>query len=107
MGQGGWLTLAISDDGRGLDAALLKRKAIEKGILTQADADQLCDQEAFALILADGFSTKEQTSELSGRGVGMAAVLQATEELDGRLEIQSKPGSGTSILFKLPFDWET
>jgi two-component system, chemotaxis family, sensor kinase CheA len=106
MGEGGWLTLAIADDGRGLDAALLKRKAIEKGILTQADADQLGDQEAFALILADGFSTKEQTSELSGRGVGMAAVLQATEELGGRLEIRSKQGSGTTLLFKLPFDEE-
>ncbi|MBF0582905.1 MAG: chemotaxis protein CheA [Magnetococcales bacterium] len=92
--------IQIRDDGKGLDPQMLRRKAVEKGILS-ADA-VLSDHEAYQLIFAAGFSTAEKITNVSGRGVGMDVVRKSIEGLRGSIDTQSELGKGTSITLKLP-----
>lgn len=98
--QSGKLVIEVIDDGGGLDAEKLKKKAIEKKILS-ADA-RLSEAEAFNLIFAPGFSTKEQVSDVSGRGVGMDVVKTNIHELGGEVQIESKLGFGSTFRIVLP-----
>jgi two-component system chemotaxis sensor kinase CheA len=90
----------LSDDGRGLSRDRIAKKAIELGIISTADG--LSDTEVFALIFSPGFSTADQVTEISGRGVGMDVVRRNLEALRGRVDIASEPGAGTTFTLRLP-----
>jgi two-component system chemotaxis sensor kinase CheA len=98
--QSGKLVLEVKDDGGGLDPEKLKKKAIEKGII-KADAN-LSEREAFSLIFAPGFSTKELVTDVSGRGVGMDVVRTNIAELGGEIQTESQLGIGTTFRVILP-----
>jgi two-component system, chemotaxis family, sensor kinase CheA len=100
--QDGKVNIAIKDDGAGIDADKLKVKAIEKGILTEDKAASMSDAEALRLIFAPGFSTAEQISAVSGRGVGMDVVKTNFERLGGSVDIDTVLGKGTTITVRLP-----
>ena len=99
--EGSEVVITVSDDGRGLDAAAIRAKAIERGLLA-ADA-QVPDGELFGFILQTGFSTAESISKLAGRGVGMDVVHSEIRQLGGTLGIRSRAGKGTEFLIRLPF----
>jgi len=94
--------IEISDDGRGIDPARIKAKALEKGLIDEARAAALTDQEAVQLVFAAGFSTAEQISDLSGRGVGMDVVRTAIERAHGQVQLSSEMGKGTRVRIALP-----
>lgn len=94
--------IAISDDGRGLDKEAIRKKAVEKGLLTAAEADSLSEEEVYKLIFRPGFSTKDQVSELSGRGVGMDVVLSSVESIRGEIKVESEPGGGSVFTLIVP-----
>jgi two-component system chemotaxis sensor kinase CheA len=98
--RGGHICLEISDDGRGLDKDKIVAKAREKGLIESAD--RLSENEIFNLIFEPGFSTAAQVTDTSGRGVGMDVVRNKIQQLRGRVEIQSTPGSGSTFVLKLP-----
>ncbi len=101
--DGGDMVVQVADDGKGLDPRHFKEVAIEKGMLSEADAVRMADKEACALIFKPGFTTTETVSEVSGRGVGMDAVLTAVEErLKGKLTIDSEIGRGTTFTIRIP-----
>ncbi|MGC8697785.1 MAG: Hpt domain-containing protein, partial [Halothiobacillus sp.] len=100
--EGDHIRLSISDDGAGMNAELLRRKSVEKGLLTEEAAARLTEQECFELILLPGFSTKDEISDISGRGVGMDVVKTAITRLSGLISIDSSPGVGTTINIKVP-----
>ncbi len=98
--QAGQIVIQVSDDGRGLNQAKILRKAIEKGLVS-ADA-QPTETEIFNLIFHPGFSTADQVTDVSGRGVGMDVVRKHVQKLRGRIDVMSRPGEGTTFLLKLP-----
>jgi two-component system chemotaxis sensor kinase CheA len=100
--EGDALVIELSDDGRGLDPGLLRRKAVERGILDAARAAALSDAEAIHLIFHAGFSTAAATSDVSGRGVGMDVVRQTVEDLGGSVTLESVLGRGTTVRLSLP-----
>jgi two-component system chemotaxis sensor kinase CheA len=100
--EAGGVALEIADDGRGLDAAVLKRKAVEKGLVTAEAAAGMSEEGAFQLVFLPGFSTAAKVTEVSGRGVGMDVVRSNVRNLQGSVEIRSKLGRGTSLLIRLP-----
>lgn len=100
--EGGRAIIDISDDGKGIDPALIKRKAHEKGIIDEATLESISDQDAINLVFAAGFSTVDVVSDLSGRGVGMDVVRAAVERVNGTLSLESKTGQGTRIRLSLP-----
>jgi two-component system chemotaxis sensor kinase CheA len=100
--SGGQIVVSIRDDGRGLDPDKLKRKAIEKGLLTADEAALLDEEQAYQLIFRAGFSTAEQISDVSGRGVGMDVVREAIARLKGDIRISSELGRGTTLELSLP-----
>ena len=100
--SGGQIVVAIRDDGRGLDPEKLKQKAIEKGLLTDDEAAALDVEQAYQLIFRAGFSTAEQVSDVSGRGVGMDVVREAISRLKGDVRITSEVGRGTTLELSLP-----
>lgn len=100
--QEGKVLLAISDDGAGIDPAKLRRKAVEKGLITPEAAQAMSDRDAVHLIFAPGFSTAEQVTAVSGRGVGMDVVKTNFERLGGSVEIDTEVGMGTTITVRLP-----
>lgn len=100
--EGDHILLAIRDDGAGMDPEKLKAKAIEKGILDRDAAERMSDAEAFNLIFAPGFSTKQEISDISGRGVGMDVVKTKIAQLNGTVNIDSQLGVGTTIRIKVP-----
>ncbi|WP_156782728.1 chemotaxis protein CheA [Acidihalobacter yilgarnensis] len=100
--QGDHILLVIEDDGKGMDAAVLRAKAIEKGLIDETMSQRMTDTEAFDLIFRPGFSTKEQVSDVSGRGVGMDVVKTRIAGLNGAIEIDSVLGRGTIIRIRLP-----
>ena len=99
---GDHIVIEISDDGRGMRPDVLRRKAVEKGLLDIEAASALDDRQALHLIFMPGFSTKDEVSSVSGRGVGMDVVKSNIQKLNGRIDISSEPGSGTRISISLP-----
>jgi two-component system chemotaxis sensor kinase CheA len=98
----GKIVITLEDDGNGINGGMVKRKAIEKGIISEEEADKLSEKQAQMLIFSPGFSTRDEATDVSGRGVGMDAVKKAVETLQGALEIESEPGKGTKFIITLP-----
>jgi two-component system, chemotaxis family, sensor kinase CheA len=100
--EGNQIVIQIDDDGKGLDAEMLKKKSLEKGLISQKEADSMSDKEAFTLIFKPGFSTAAAVTSVSGRGVGMDVVKTNIEKLNGIIDIDSEIGVGTSMKLKIP-----
>jgi two-component system chemotaxis sensor kinase CheA len=100
--EGDHILLSITDDGKGMDPDILRRKAVEKGMLDEMTANQLDDKAAFELIMSAGFSTAEQISDISGRGVGMDVVKSMITKLNGSIDIHSVLGEGTRMSIRVP-----
>ncbi|MDJ0837657.1 MAG: chemotaxis protein CheW [Acidobacteriota bacterium] len=100
--EGGQVNLEISDDGKGIDPEILKAKALEKGLCTPQELENMGKREALNIIFRPGFSTAEQVTDISGRGVGMDVVKTSFEKLGGTVDLNSDLGRGTTILVKLP-----
>lgn len=98
----GQVNIMISDDGKGLDPDRIAAAAVKKGLMTEQQVSELSAKERIELILLPGFSTAEQVTDVSGRGVGMDVVVTNLEKLGGVIEIESKTGKGTDIQIKLP-----
>ncbi|HIJ89993.1 MAG: chemotaxis protein CheA [Desulfobulbaceae bacterium] len=97
----GEVWIRIEDDGRGLNREKILKKALEKG-LVQGDGSNLTDKDVAALIFLPGFSTADKVTDVSGRGVGMDVVKQNLNQIDGKIDIDSKPGAGTKIVLRIP-----
>ncbi|OLU17393.1 chemotaxis protein CheA [Pseudomonas sp. PA1(2017)] len=100
--EGDHILLMITDDGKGMDADVLRSKAVEKGLLDKDAADRLTDLECYNLIFAPGFSTKTEISDVSGRGVGMDVVKTKISQLNGTVNVFSQKGQGSKIVIKVP-----
>ncbi|MGX2984366.1 chemotaxis protein CheW [Helicobacter sp. 23-1048] len=100
--EGNHIVIEVVDDGKGLDADMLKQKAVEKGLISEREADTMSDKEAFGIIFKPGFSTAKVVSNVSGRGVGMDVVKTNVEKLNGIIEIDSEKGVGTVFKLKIP-----
>ena len=100
--EGGQVVIEIEDDGRGIDVRKIKQKAIEKGLISPAEAEAMSDREALSLIFKPGFSTAKQVTNISGRGVGMDVVKTNVEKLGGSIDIQTVLGAGTTVRLKIP-----
>ena len=94
--------IEVSDDGKGIDRRLIVQKAVEKQVITREQAARLSEQEALELIFRPGFSTKDQATDLSGRGVGMDVVRETTNKLRGRLSVDTALGQGTHFAMEFP-----
>jgi len=100
--EGGQVIIEISDDGAGLDGEKLRRKAIEKGLITPEQGAQMGDRETANLIFLPGLSTAEKVTNVSGRGVGMDVVKTNIEKIGGTIDVQSVVGKGTTVKMKIP-----
>ena len=100
--EGDHILLQITDDGKGMDANVLRAKAVEKGMLERDAADRLSDLECYNLIFAPGFSTKSEISDVSGRGVGMDVVKTKISQLNGTVNVFSSKGQGSRVVIKVP-----
>jgi two-component system chemotaxis sensor kinase CheA len=100
--EGSTVSIEVRDDGKGIDPTIVKRVAVSRGVITQAEADRMGDREATELIFRPGFSTAEKVTSISGRGVGMDVVRTHVERAGGQVELQSELGRGTSIVMKMP-----
>lgn len=100
--EGNHIVVEIVDDGKGLDPDMLKQKSIEKGIISEREADAMSDKEAYGLIFKPGFSTAAKVTNVSGRGVGMDVVKTNIEKLNGIIDIESEVGKGTVMKLKIP-----
>jgi two-component system chemotaxis sensor kinase CheA len=100
--EGGQVVIEISDDGAGIDATRVKNKALERGLITPAQATHMGEREILNLIFLPGFSTAEKVTNLSGRGVGMDVVKTNVDRVNGSVDLQSTAGRGTTIRIKIP-----
>jgi two-component system, chemotaxis family, sensor kinase CheA len=100
--QGNQVAVEISDDGRGIDAEMIRRKALELGMTTPEEAARLSESETLDFIFRPGFSTAEQITEISGRGVGMDVVQSVLQRLKATIHVETHPGRGTTFRLKLP-----
>ncbi len=100
--EGDHILLTITDDGGGMDPDMLRKKAVEKGLMDLDSASRLDDKDCFNLIFMPGFSTKSEISDISGRGVGMDVVKTRISQLNGAIDIDSELGVGTTISIKVP-----
>lgn len=100
--EGGQVNIEISDDGAGINVARVKQKSLDKGLITPEQAARMSDREAAGLIFLPGLSTAEKVTNVSGRGVGMDVVKTNIERVGGSVDIQTEPGQGTTIKFKIP-----
>jgi two-component system chemotaxis sensor kinase CheA len=98
--KGNHVVIEVHDDGRGIDTARVRQKAVARGLVS--DTQQLTDEEAFDLLFLPGFSTRDEVSDLSGRGVGMDVVKNNIAALSGMIEVQSELGKGTGMIITLP-----
>ncbi len=104
---GGKILLTVSDDGRGLDRAAIAAKAVERGLASADEIGRWTDAEVFELIFRAGFSTAAGVTEVSGRGIGLDAVLERLEKLKGTVAVDSRPNQGTAFLLSLPLTLST
>jgi two-component system, chemotaxis family, sensor kinase CheA len=100
--EGGQVIIEISDDGAGLNAERIRKKALERGVITNDQAARMSEREIFNLIFLPGFSTAEKVTNVSGRGVGMDVVKTNVEKIGGTVDIQSTLGQGTTVRVKIP-----
>lgn len=100
--EGNHIVVAVEDDGKGMDPEALKRKAVEKGILTPQEASAMSARDALNLIFAPGFSTAAQVTNVSGRGVGMDVVKTNIQQVNGLVDIESTLGKGTRVEVRIP-----
>ena len=100
--RGERIVISVSDDGRGMDPEILRRKAVEKGVIDAAQAARLTESECYELIFRPGFSTAATVSEISGRGVGMDVVKTRVAELGGTLQVHSRWGHGSELELTVP-----
>ncbi len=100
--EGGSVIIEVSDDGRGIDVDRVRRKAVERGLYTEEEISRMSDEEVMQIIFQPGFSTKDQATELSGRGVGMDVVANTVREFGGDVEIRSQKHIGTTVRLTLP-----
>jgi len=100
--EGNMIVIEIKDDGHGMDPEKIKQKAIEKGIITPGEAENMSEKEAFMLIFKPGFSTAAKVTNVSGRGVGMDVVKTNIEKLNGIIEVDSVKGKGSIFKLKIP-----
>ena len=100
--EGGQVNIEIRDDGAGLNLDRIRRKAIERGLLSGDQAARMPDRDAAQLIFAPGFSTAEKVTSVSGRGVGMDVVKTHIERISGTIDLESSPGRGTTVRIKIP-----
>jgi two-component system chemotaxis sensor kinase CheA len=96
--------LRVRDDGSGIDPDKIRQKAVESGVVSESEAEGMQDSEVYDLTLESGFSTKEEVTDTSGRGVGMDAVKEAVQSNDGNISVSSTPGEGTVTTLTLPID---
>jgi two-component system chemotaxis sensor kinase CheA len=100
--EGGQVNIEIRDDGAGLNQERIRKKAVERGIITADQAARMNDNEIFNLIFLPGFSTAEKVTNVSGRGVGMDVVRTNVERIGGMVDVQSTAGQGTTVRVKIP-----
>jgi len=100
--EGNNVVIEVKDDGRGIDRNAVVRKAIEKGLISEAQAESMPDEKVYELLFLPGFSTRSDATELSGRGVGMDVVKSVVESLNGTVKIESVKDRGTTITIRLP-----
>ncbi len=100
--EGNNVVIEVRDDGRGIDRAAVVKKAIEKGLITEAQAESMPDEKVYEFLLMPGFSTKSEATELSGRGVGLDVVKSVVESLNGTVSIESIKNKGTTVTVRLP-----
>ena len=100
--EGDHIVLIIADDGRGMSAERIRAKAVEKGLISEEEANTLDERQSLNLIFLPGFSTKTQISDVSGRGVGMDVVKTNIQKLNGSIDIRSEPGKGSVFIISLP-----
>lgn len=100
--EGNSIIISIKDDGKGIDAERVGRKAVEKGLVTEDQLASMAPREIYDLIFMPGFSTKDQASDLSGRGVGMDVVRTNIKKLNGLIEVKSEQGQGSEFILRLP-----
>ncbi len=100
--EGGMVLVSMKDDGRGIDPAEVRRRALRQGVITEEEARTLGDEESLYLILRPGFTTREIVTDVSGRGVGMDVVKNSLERIKGNLIVHSSAGQGTEIVLHLP-----
>ena len=100
--RGNTIVIQVSDDGKGLDADRIRDKAIERGLISAADAEKMTRRQIYQLIWEPGLSTADKVTDISGRGMGMDIVRSKIEELNGAIELDSEPGRGTQVTIKLP-----
>jgi two-component system chemotaxis sensor kinase CheA len=96
------IVIALEDDGGGIDIEAVKRKAVDRGVVSQDHADRMSDTEAVQLIFSPGLSTAAQLSDVSGRGVGMDVVRANVEKVNGSVEVETRRGAGTKFTIRLP-----
>ena len=100
--EGNNVVIMVTDDGKGIDADIIRRKAVEKGMIGAEEAEALDDADAVRLIFLPGFSTAEQITDVSGRGVGMDVVRSKIESLGGHVDVETKIDEGSVFKIKLP-----
>ncbi|GJE55586.1 MULTISPECIES: hybrid sensor histidine kinase/response regulator [Methylobacterium] len=100
--EGGTISIEIADDGRGLDLAAIRRKAVDRGIASQADVERMSDSDVAKFIFHAGFSTAQTVTSVSGRGVGMDVVKTNIESIGGMIDIATQRGQGTTFTIKIP-----
>ncbi|WP_027937574.1 chemotaxis protein CheA [Anaeroarcus burkinensis] len=100
--EGNNVVILVEDDGKGINAEVIKQKALEKGLITQAEADKMDANEAVRLVFLPGFSTAEVVTDVSGRGVGMDAVKNKIESLGGMVDVETKINEGSKFKIRLP-----
>ncbi len=100
--EGGQVNIEITDDGGGVNSERVRQKAVEKGLLRQEQVDRMSDREAVNLVFLPGFSTTDQITSISGRGVGMDVVKTNIEKIGGVVDLISRPGEGTTVRIKIP-----
>lgn len=100
--EGNNVVIMVTDDGKGIDADVIRHKAVEKGLYTQEEVDQMDDADAVRIVFLPGFSTAEKISDISGRGVGMDVVRSKIESLSGQVDVETHVNEGSVFKIKLP-----